>query len=165
MKRNLFINAGIVLVVISLQADAQSLERKVIASGGASVSSPLQVDYTIGEIAVQTAQVSNTIILTQGFQQPPYVVIKGNNIFPYLVIYPNPTSGTAIARFILTRPGKMTISIYDVLGQLLSKEGIDYTGGEMQYLIKCSGFKQGTYFIRFAMEDGSSASARLVKLR
>ena len=155
---------SLLLVITFFQTHAQSVERRVIASGGTSVSSPLHVDYTVGEIAVQTAIVSNTIILTQGFQQPPYVVIPGNNSFPYLVIYPNPTTGTAIARFVLTRPGKMTVSIYDAIGQLMAKEGVDYTGGEMQYIIKSAGFKQGAYFIRFTMDDGSSAAARLVKL-
>jgi len=164
MKRNLFISASIVFI-ISLQADAQSLERKVIASGGASVSSPLQVDYTVGEIAVQTAQVSNTIILTQGFQQPYYVVIPNNNVFPYLIIYPNPATGNALARFVLPAPAKMTISIYDALGQLISNDEVNYTNGEMQYIIKTAGWKQGTYFIRFALEDGSSIGKQLVKLQ
>ena len=40
----------------------------------------------------------------------------------------------------------MTISVYDAIGQLMSKEGVDYTGGEMQYIIKSGGYKQGTYF-------------------
>ena len=153
------------LLIITSKANAQSLERTVVASAGASATSPLHVDYTVGEIAVQSVIVSNTIILTQGFQQPPYVVIPGNNSFPYLVIYPNPTTGTAIARFVLTRPGKMTVSIYDAIGRLMSKEGIDYTGGEMQYIIKSAGFKQGTYLIRFTMDDGSSAGAKLIKLQ
>jgi hypothetical protein len=155
----------ILLLSVSFNVHAQSLERRVIASGGTSVAGPLQVDYTIGEISVETVKVSQTVILTQGFQQPTYVVIPGNNVFPYLVIYPNPTTGTAIVRFVLSRPGNMTISIYDALGQLMSKEAIDYTGGEMQYIIKSSGFKQGSYFIRFTMEDGEAASAKLVKLQ
>ena len=71
-----------VLLLASFNVHAQSLERRVIASGGASVVGPLQIDYTIGEIAVATAKVSNTVILTQGFQQPPYVVIPGNKVFP-----------------------------------------------------------------------------------
>src|SRR5882757_2151515 len=101
------------LLLVSFNIRSQSLERKVIASGGASVTSPLQVDYTVGEIAVQPAVVSNTIILTQGFQQPYYVVIPNNNVFPYLIIYPNPATGNALARFVLPAPAKMTISIYD----------------------------------------------------
>jgi len=46
----------------------------VIASGGASVTGPLQVDYTIGEIATQTVTAADKVF-TQGFQQPLYIVI------------------------------------------------------------------------------------------
>jgi hypothetical protein len=153
------------LLLISFNIHAQSLERKVIASGGASITSPLQVDYTIGELAVETATVSNTIILTQGFQQPYYVIIPNNNIFPYLVIYPNPAAGNALARFVLTAPAKMTISIYDATGKLMSSEQVNYTNGEMQYIIRSRGWAQGSYFIRFALQDGSSVGKQLVKLQ
>ena len=153
------------LLPFSFTVHAQSLERKVIASGGASVTSPLLVDYTVGEIAVQPAVVSNTIILTQGFQQPYYVVIPNNNVFPYLIIYPNPATGNALARFVLPAPAKMKISIYDELGQLISNDEVNYTNGEMQYIIKTNGWKQGTYFIRFALKDGSSIGKQLVKLQ
>jgi hypothetical protein len=153
------------LLLISFNMHAQSLERKVIASGGASITSPLQVDYTIGEMAVETATVFNTIILTQGFQQPYYVIIPNNNIFPYLVIYPNPAAGNALARFVLAAPAKMTISIYDATGKLLSSEQVNYTNGEMQYIIRSKGWSQGTYFIRFALQDGSSVGKQLIKLQ
>ena len=153
------------LLLISFNMHAQSLERKVIASGGASITSPLQVDYTIGEMAVETATVSNTIILTQGFQQPYYVIIPNNNIFPYLVIYPNPAAGNALARFVLAAPAKMTISIYDATGKLLSSEQVNYTNGEMQYIIRSKVWSQGTYFIRFALQDGSSVGKQLIKLQ
>jgi hypothetical protein len=153
------------LLLISFNMHAQSLERKVIASGGASIASPLQVDYTIGEMAVETATVSNTIILTHGFQQPYYVIIPNNNIFPYLVIYPNPAEGNALARFVLAAPGKMTISIYDATGKLMSSEQVNYTNGEMQYIIRSRRWAQGSYFIRFALQDGSSVGKQLIKLQ
>lgn len=163
MKTFLLINARIVLLVLSLQANAQSLERKVIASGGASVTSPLQVDYTVGEIATQTATFSDKI-LTQGFQQPYYVVIPGNNVFPYLVIYPNPTPGIAIARFVLPAPTLLTITIYNELGQLIMSEKVNYTNGEMQYIIKAIGLMQGLYLIKFTTGDGAVSTAKLLKL-
>jgi hypothetical protein len=165
MKRIYTLTWLSLLLMVSCNIHAQSLERKVIASGGASVTSPLQVDYTIGEMAVETAKISNTIILTQGFQQPYYVVIPNNNIFPYLIIYPNPAAGNALARFVLAAPAKMTISIYDATGQLMSSEQVNYTNGEMQYIIKSTGWSQGTYFIRFALQDGSSVGKQLIKLQ
>lgn len=142
----------------------QTLERQVVASAGISVTSPLQIDYTIGEIAVTSTNV-NSIVLTQGFQQPYFVVIPGNNVFPYLIIYPNPTRGNAMARFILPAPASLTVSMYNIAGQLIAKENVNYAGGEMQYIIKSGRFVAGSYFIQFAMDDGSAVIAKqLVRL-
>jgi len=152
------------LLLLSFVAQAQTIERQIVASGGASVSAPLQIDYTIGEIAVETVTVGNTV-LTQGFQQPYFVVIPGNNVFPYLVIYPNPTPGDALARFILPSPARLTISIYNAVGQLISTEAVNYPGGEMQYIIKSTQLTAGSYFIHFAMADGSAKTSKaLIKL-
>ena len=158
------VSISLLLLLISLAAHVQTLERQVIASAGSSVTSPLQLDYTVGEIAVTTVTAGSTVF-TQGFQQPYFVVIPGNNIFPYLIIYPNPARGDALARFILPAPSAMNISIYNVAGQLITREKINYTGGEMQYVIKSGRFIAGSYFIHFALSDGSATVAKqLVKL-
>ena len=151
------------ILLSTFNTNAQSIERSVIASGGASVTSPLQIDYTIGEIATQTVSITNKIF-TQGFQQPLYVVISGNNVFPYLVIYPNPTQGIAIARFILPAPTALTISIYNGLGQLIQSEKVNYQFGEMQYIIKATELMSGLYIIRFTTAEGSVSAVRLLKL-
>jgi hypothetical protein len=150
------------ILFISIQITAQSIERQVIAAGGESVSNNLRLDFTIGEIAVETANFSDKY-LTQGFHQPAYIIISGNNVFPYLVIYPNPTAGDAIARFILPSPGLQTITIYNELGQLIMSDKINYTNGEMQYIIRAAKLSQGLYFIKFTAQDGKSAVSKLLK--
>lgn len=151
----------IMLTLAFLQGSTQSLERTVIASGGTSVTSPVHLDYTIGEIAVTTTT-AGTLTLTQGFQQPYFVVIPGNSMFPYLVIYPNPTNGDAISRFILASPSKLTISIYNAAGQLISSEAVNYTGGEMQYIIKSGKLTPGSYFIHFDMNNGTAKTSKVL---
>lgn len=153
----------VIVLLATFNTNAQSVERQVIAAGGASVAGPLQVDYTIGEIATQTATAADKTF-TQGFQQPIYVVITGNNVFPYLVIYPNPTQGIAIARFILPAPTAVTITIYNELGQLIRSEKVNYNGGEMQYIIKATGLLSGLYLIRFTTAEGSVSAVKLLKL-
>lgn len=156
--------AFILAALASFHTTAQTIERQVIASGGTSVTSPVQFDYTIGEIAITPVTVGN-LTLTQGFQQPYFVVIPGNSMFPYLVIYPNPTNGDAISRFILPSPSRMTISIYNAAGQLLSSEVVNYTGGEMQYIIKSGKLTPGSYFIHFDMNNGAAKAGRtLIKI-
>lgn len=152
-----------ILLLLSLSTQAQTLDRQVIASAGSSVSSTIQIDYTVGEIAVQPIT-SGNIILTQGFHQP-MGIIKDNTVFPYLIIFPNPTQGDAEARFILAAPAKMTISIYNAIGQLMGAETINYTTGEMQYIIKSKRLTPGVYMIQFAMNDGSGRiSKQLIKM-
>jgi hypothetical protein len=149
------------ILLTSVRLKAQSIERQVVASAGNSVSTTVQLDYSIGEIAVAPLIAGNTSI-TQGFQQPYFVVISGNNVFPYLVIYPNPTHGDALARFVLPTPAKLSVSIYNAIGQLVSAEAINYTGGEMQYIIKSKHLTAGSYFIHFALMDGSAKTSKLL---
>jgi Secretion system C-terminal sorting domain len=160
MIRNISI---FLLLIAPFGADAQTIERQVIAAAGTSVSTPLQIDYTIGEIAILPL-VFNKTVVTQGFQQPNFVVIPGNNVFPYLIIYPNPTPGNTVARFVLPAPASITVSIYNAIGQLVSKEKINYPGGEMQYIIKSGTFKNGLYLIQFTMNEGPSATKQLIRL-
>jgi hypothetical protein len=151
-------------MLLSIACTAQSLERSVLASAGTSANGTLQIDYTIGE-AVVIPFAKENILLTQGFQQPVYFNRAITNVFPYFVIYPNPTRGDAQARFVLSRPVTLTISIYSATGQLLSTESISYAAGEMQYIIRSNTFVAGTYMIQFMVNDGSTEiSRKLVKV-
>jgi len=66
----------------------------VATSGGFSVSSSLQVSWTLGELATESF-FTPTISLTQGFQQHSYSIemensINETEIYSDLKIYPNP---------------------------------------------------------------------------
>ncbi|MBK7475960.1 MAG: T9SS type A sorting domain-containing protein [Haliscomenobacter sp.] len=74
---------------------AQTIDRKVIASAGASrIVGPLQVDFTVGEPATATAA-SGALIVTQGFQQGDLVITDVHDLAHTLVyrVFPNPTTG------------------------------------------------------------------------
>lgn len=54
---------------------AQSISRDVIGSAGATATSPgMSMDWTIGEVTIETTSGSNHM-LTQGFHQPDMLVI------------------------------------------------------------------------------------------
>lgn len=88
---------NIILITISLfagyMAQAQSIDRKVIASTGGYVSTPtVQVSFTIGEMAVQHLSTAGAS-LSQGFQQgneSTTGIRNVNNIDAKLTVYPNP---------------------------------------------------------------------------
>jgi hypothetical protein len=70
MKIILSISLTVVVLMFHLTAQSQSIERSVISNAGKSVSAPgIQVDYTLGELAISTLG-ANGISLTQGFHQP-----------------------------------------------------------------------------------------------
>jgi hypothetical protein len=151
----------LVATLLSVTAIAQSIERSVIASAGISINNNLQIDYTIGETAV-VPLIKENILLTQGFQQPIYFNRPVTNVFPYFIIYPNPTEGDAQVRFVLTKLAVITINIYNAIGQMITKETVRFPAGEMQYLIKSSNFIAGSYIIQFAVNDVSLDISRIL---
>lgn len=63
------------LLLLTFVVKSQSLERKVVASGGAtSTSGGITLSFTIGEAIINTASFSG-YTLTQGFQQPSIVSV------------------------------------------------------------------------------------------
>jgi Secretion system C-terminal sorting domain len=155
---------GCLLILASFNAYTQTVERQVVASAGAVLTSGIEISCTIGE-AVITPLTTPNLLLTQGFQQPYFVAITSGNLFPWLVLYPNPTGGDAIARFILGQPDRITISVYNTIGQEMMKESIAYTQGEMQYILPASRLLPGIYFISFRLGDGKPVvTKKLIRL-
>lgn len=64
------------------------ITRQVIGStGGAAAGTNIAISYTVGETVIQT--ISNSMILTQGFQQPDGFVELGDSLIIYSGITPN----------------------------------------------------------------------------
>lgn len=85
-----------VLVLFSFtQFQAQNLDTKVIASSGESFEgNSMQIDWTLGEVAITTIGNSSGQI-TQGFHQPSYTFTNINELpsdLGKIKVYPNPSS-------------------------------------------------------------------------
>ncbi len=93
MKTYLFI----IVLFLGISVTAQHIERKVIGAAGTTlVGNGILLDYTLGEIAINTIHTED-VILTQGFHQLPYAVITIDPDPPTVFsLYPNPTSGLVI---------------------------------------------------------------------
>jgi hypothetical protein len=73
---------------------AQSIDRQVIGSTGASSStSTIQMDYTVGEAVIGTFG-SSSITVTQGFHQTLVagIGVSDLDVNSDLIVYPNPTN-------------------------------------------------------------------------
>ena len=73
------------LVLLCLNARSQTIERQVIAGGGAELVQPgCRIGFTLGEMAVATLS-NNQLVLTQGFQQPVSAALTG--VLPVQLLY------------------------------------------------------------------------------
>lgn len=150
----LLIHAGLFCAV------GQSVERNVIASTGRSASAGnIQVDYTLGEVAVTTLQ-SPANKLTQGFHQSSDISVgisQQPEILLTLEAYPNPTEHQLTLSITASAPALFTANIYDVAGRntglaLRSEVTEKYAGN-----LDVSQLSAGAYFIHLTDANGKHA--------
>lgn len=145
--------ALVALLIAVLAVNAQSLSPSVIASGGAYVSnSNGSLSYTVGEMTMVETFSANGNILTQGFQQPNESVVGLIGItrdeFGSLVVYPNPAVDDMWFGLELPENGKISISLYNDIGQKISDVyNSNYTGGKVVQQLNVSVFAAGVYFL------------------
>ena len=120
-------------------------------SGNSYNNGGVNMDYTIGEILVET-QTNSTTILTQGFHQG---VLKVNtsveNIDIKTKVYPNPTTNFIIIE--LEKNVNADILVYDINGKLVIKDKLN---DENQKQFDFSFLKQGNYFLHINIADKQS---------
>lgn len=114
-----------IIALSAVSAAAQSIERQVIASGGGSFSGSMLVDWTIGETVVATAT-TGSVILTQGFQQPPSASLNTKSPDAAgIKAWPNPSPGMVTLAW-EQMPGDAAIQLYNATGALV------YSGNWLQ---------------------------------
>jgi hypothetical protein len=124
----------------------------VISSSGNSYNNGgVNMDYTLGEIVVETYTNSNTI-LTQGFHQGILKVTTSvENIDIKTKVYPNPTTNFIIIE--LEKNVNADILVYDINGKLVIKDKLN---DENQKQFDFSFLKQGNYFLHINIADKQS---------
>lgn len=152
--------------LLPLALASQSLERKVVASAGASVKAGnLQVDYTVGEAVVQTLA-TGSLILTQGFQQGDPVVtgVWGLPANVRYRVFPNPASTEILVE--LEGPKlDYYVALVSLSGQVLGGFAHYFNGsGKLERAFDLSNLPAGVYFVVFKDRLGQPlASVRVVK--
>ena len=129
----------------------QVISPSLISNSGGSFTSPtLNMDYSIGEIVVETFQ--NNEILTQGFQQDGIKIttlITGLGITTK--VFPNPTTNLLFIELESKVDG--TILVYDIKGKLLVRDNLQ---NENNKQIDFSSFSQGNYLLHIKVLDKTS---------
>ena len=124
----------------------------VVSSSGDSYSNTnIIMDYTLGEIVVET-HANSTTILTQGFHQGVLEVSTETvNIDIKTKIYPNPTTNYLIVE--LEKNVNAELLVYDINGKLVIKDKLI---NEQQKQIDFSFLTQGNYFLHINIADKQS---------
>jgi len=142
----------LILLCLPFIGFGQITSPSVISSSGNSYNNGgVNIDYTLGEIVVET-QTNSTTILTQGFHQG---VLKVNssveNIDIKTKVYPNPTTNFIIIE--LEKNVNADILVYDINGKLVLKDKLN---DENQKQFDFSFLKQGNYFLHINLADKQS---------
>jgi len=124
----------------------------VVSSSGDSYSNGgVIMDYTLGEIVVET-HINSTTILTQGFHQGILKVSTNvENIDIKTKIYPNPTTNFIIIE--LEKNVNADILVYDINGKIVIKDRLN---NEQQKQLDFSFLNQGNYLLHINIADKKS---------
>ena len=139
--------------LISSWLGAQMLTPTVISTtGGFSSNANGSLSYTVGEMTMVETFSANGNILTQGFQQPTDKVTGildfVHDAFGSFVVYPNPAVDNFWFGLQLPESGKVTVGLFDVLGQKLRDVyNSDYQGGKIVQETNVSEFAAGVYLL------------------
>ncbi|MCG8327699.1 MAG: T9SS type A sorting domain-containing protein [Chitinophagales bacterium] len=137
--------------------NAQNISPVVVSSAGESYQGNLmQIDWTLGELAITSIQNSSRQI-TQGFHQPNYIItnIKGlpENI-GYIHIYPNPTSDELQIKLDLEQQSNIEVQLISINGiSLWTKKIID---NQIEENINIGDLPSTTYFLRFVIDESNN---------
>ena len=119
-------------------------------SGGTFSNNSVIMDFSIGELAVQTLQ--NNEILTQGFHQGDLMVTTAVvNLGIKTKIYPHPTTTFIIIE--LEKNVNADILVYDINGKIVIKDKLN---DENQKQLDFSFLKQGNYLLHINIADKQS---------
>jgi hypothetical protein len=144
---------------------AQSVSPMVISSTGSFTSNAnFSVSSTTGEMTMVKTFSSSSVILTQGFQQPNDApigildLVKDN--YGSFAVYPNPAVDNMWFGFQFPDKGRVTVSLYDVLGQKLSDVYTgNYESGKTTEGFAVSNLAAGSYYLSLnftAEKDGKT---------
>ena len=142
----------LILLCLPMIGFGQVTTPSVVSSSGNSYNNGgVNMDYTLGEIVVETHS-NSTTILTQGFHQG---VLKVNtsveNIDIKTKVFPNPTTNFLIVE--LEKNVNADILVYDINGKIVIKDKLN---DEQKKQLDFSFLTQGNYFLHINIADKKS---------
>jgi hypothetical protein len=152
--------------ILSIPVFSQTdISRSVIASGGQDLQNgQIHLSATIGEVMVTTLS-TESLVLTQGFQQPEKEDFTSSYQSPDLIeslkSFPNPASQRIHVDIITKKEDDYHVEIFDVLGKRWkSRRSVDLDPGiERRLQFDLNDVPDGHYFIRIVDSRGQLAGS------
>ena len=142
----------LILFCLPMIGFGQVTTPSVVSSSGDSYSNGnIIMDYTLGEIVIETFS-NNANILTQGFYQGVLNVTTSVENFDIKTkIYPNPTTNFIIIE--LEKNVNAELLVYDINGKIVIKDKLN---DEQQKQLDFSFLNQGNYLLHINIADKKS---------
>ena len=151
----------VILIGLSTSVFAQSIDNQMVSSGGNFTSRANgSLSSTLGEPSTQTL-IRPQLILTQGFQQPEFVITDVSETdYPEIMvlIYPNPTTDLL---HIKTNNLGFSYRVFDLFGKVLLANEIQ----KEEVVINLSPFNTSLFFIEiYSDTDNIKKTYKVAKL-
>ena len=141
------------LPLIFHSAFSQEISPKVVSTTGRTFElNDIQLDWTLGEIAIHTLD-SGSDFITGGFHQPNYILVSTKNL-PDIVskfeLYPNPVENQQSLKIILKESKDILIQLSDLSGKIFWKKNL--SGQEFDEEFSYRDIPEGNYFLSLFIE-------------
>lgn len=147
---------------LAMMSTAQSLSPSVIASNGTvSQGNQIQLEWTLGELAIQSLQTTDGL-LTEGFHQPNLLVeildVPETDLFPVLdetfniTVAPNPVQSTLYIQMEAESDHDGVIRLSDYSGQRLKRLETEFSNQTLEWDL--SPYPSGIYLLSFYSKEG-----------
>lgn len=157
----------IVATGFSFGLNAQTADQMVIgALGGDFSNANIDVNYTAGEVVIQTETTAN-VIVTQGFHQPLDGIggLYEMENTTAMTLFPNPTKDVLNVRIdeYGQLNGEAELVIYDINGQQVHNETLYYLNQNGTVQLNVGSLSSGHYQVRILTSDGIVSRAKFIK--
>lgn len=144
-------------VLWSCMGYAQTAKQEISASAGGTLQgASIQLDWTLGEVTINTIQGTN-YQLTQGFHQPRYVINYTESLpskIGQFTAFPNPSNGLIKLKIELQTVSLVRLELYALNGQLLWQQ--DLEGQQLTEQLDFQNFPAGSYYLRCMAQEEST---------
>jgi len=158
MKKSIGLSCMFFVFVLALSA--QEISPQVLSNAGESYEGQnIQLDWTLGELAVSTLTTPNQQV-TQGFHQTYYTISSLSELpadFGKIAVFPNPTTDWINLDMSFDEIQKVQTSLFDVDGKLIWTKEV--SGQVFSEKYSFATLPAGSYFLHFLFNGKSYSKA------